>query len=315
MRIMWLVLGALLFAGVGTAAASARVDSTAKPTTQEKETPDPHEPAQEEAAEDYSSLTKEESLEKVKELGEQFNHQLDEFRKKFQAAPAEEKAKLRSEMPKPDALVEKFQKLAELHPQSDVEAQALLWIVQHQRSGEVYDQSLAILVERHAGLTELKPIVMMMQYQPPSAKTNEFFQKLRDNGAARELGAVATYAYLQYQKRAAELKTNLAENAETAKRYEEAYGKEQVEFLQQMTSLSEDELLAELEKLVAESGDVVLSGERTLASAIEGDIFELKFLQVGKEVPDIEGEDIDGTEFKLSDYRGKVVVIDFWGDW
>jgi len=36
---------------------------------------------------------------------------------------------------------------------------------------------------------------------------------------------------------------------------------------------------------------------------------------VGKVAPDISGEDIDGKAFKLSDYRGKVVVIDFWGDW
>ena len=27
------------------------------------------------------------------------------------------------------------------------------------------------------------------------------------------------------------------------------------------------------------------------------------------------GEDIDGVPFKLSEYRGKVVVLDFWGDW
>jgi predicted Zn finger-like uncharacterized protein len=38
-------------------------------------------------------------------------------------------------------------------------------------------------------------------------------------------------------------------------------------------------------------------------------------LSVGKVVPDIEGEDIDGQKFKLSDYRGKVVVLDFWGHW
>ena len=31
--------------------------------------------------------------------------------------------------------------------------------------------------------------------------------------------------------------------------------------------------------------------------------------------PDIEAPDLDGVTFKLSDYRGKVVVIDFWGDW
>jgi hypothetical protein len=27
------------------------------------------------------------------------------------------------------------------------------------------------------------------------------------------------------------------------------------------------------------------------------------------------GNDIDGNRFKLSDYRGKVVVLDFWGHW
>jgi hypothetical protein len=38
-------------------------------------------------------------------------------------------------------------------------------------------------------------------------------------------------------------------------------------------------------------------------------------LEIGKVAPDIEGEDIDGVKFKLSDYRGKVVVLDFWGHW
>lgn len=38
-------------------------------------------------------------------------------------------------------------------------------------------------------------------------------------------------------------------------------------------------------------------------------------LNVGNIAPDIDGEDIDGQRFKLSDYRGKVVVIDFWGNW
>ena len=28
-----------------------------------------------------------------------------------------------------------------------------------------------------------------------------------------------------------------------------------------------------------------------------------------------EGKDIDGKRFKLSDYRGKIVVLDFWGNW
>ena len=38
-------------------------------------------------------------------------------------------------------------------------------------------------------------------------------------------------------------------------------------------------------------------------------------LGIGQVAPDITGVDVDGKAFKLSDYRGKIVVLDFWGDW
>ncbi|MEK6674525.1 MAG: hypothetical protein AABZ47_02600 [Planctomycetota bacterium] len=43
--------------------------------------------------------------------------------------------------------------------------------------------------------------------------------------------------------------------------------------------------------------------------------FELEKLQVGMTAPDIEGDGIDGKKIKLSQFRGKVVVVDFWGFW
>ena len=36
---------------------------------------------------------------------------------------------------------------------------------------------------------------------------------------------------------------------------------------------------------------------------------------IGEEAPEIEGVDLEGVAFKLSDYRGKVVMLDFYGDW
>ena len=38
-------------------------------------------------------------------------------------------------------------------------------------------------------------------------------------------------------------------------------------------------------------------------------------LKVGEVAPDIVGVDVNGAAMRLSDYRGKVVVLDFWGDW
>jgi hypothetical protein len=43
--------------------------------------------------------------------------------------------------------------------------------------------------------------------------------------------------------------------------------------------------------------------------------FKAKNLAVGKPVPDFTAKDIEGVEFKLSDYKGKVVLLDFWGFW
>jgi len=37
--------------------------------------------------------------------------------------------------------------------------------------------------------------------------------------------------------------------------------------------------------------------------------------RIGQPAPEIVGADIDGVPFRLSDYRGKVVVLDFWGHW
>jgi hypothetical protein len=38
-------------------------------------------------------------------------------------------------------------------------------------------------------------------------------------------------------------------------------------------------------------------------------------LEVGKKAPELEGMLVDGKKIKLSDLKGKVVVLDFWGDW
>ncbi len=66
------------------------------------------------------------------------------------------------------------------------------------------------------------------------------------------------------------------------------------------------ELMTKAEKLAAGTA---------LADQIAAPRFEKEHLQIGMAAPDIEGEDLEGVKFKLSDYKGKVVVVDFWGNW
>jgi hypothetical protein len=47
----------------------------------------------------------------------------------------------------------------------------------------------------------------------------------------------------------------------------------------------------------------------------KNELDDIKIRGIGKPVPEIAGNDLDDKEFKLSDYKGKVVLIDFWGFW
>ena len=74
----------------------------------------------------------------------------------------------------------------------------------------------------------------------------------------------------------------------------------------------------DLAKLLQEVIDSAAKGavNRTpLVDVAKKELFELQNLSVGMVAPDIVGEDLDGIEFRLSDYRGKVVMLDFWGHW
>jgi RNA polymerase sigma factor (sigma-70 family) len=53
----------------------------------------------------------------------------------------------------------------------------------------------------------------------------------------------------------------------------------------------------------------------TLADEARGRLDEMNNLVVGKPAPAIDGVDVEGKPLKLSDYRGKVVVLVFWGSW
>jgi tetratricopeptide (TPR) repeat protein len=76
-----------------------------------------------------------------------------------------------------------------------------------------------------------------------------------------------------------------------------------------------EKALKYFERAKAEFGDVPQARGGTMASAADAAMFSLKFLRPGKPAPEIEGPDMDEKTFKLSDYKGKVVMLDFWGHW
>lgn len=55
--------------------------------------------------------------------------------------------------------------------------------------------------------------------------------------------------------------------------------------------------------------------ESDAAEEADQRLFQLQYLSVGRLAPDFETHDAEGNFFRLSDYRGKVTLIDFWGFW
>ncbi|WP_397568129.1 trypsin-like peptidase domain-containing protein [Schlesneria sp. T3-172] len=69
-----------------------------------------------------------------------------------------------------------------------------------------------------------------------------------------------------------------------------------------------------LERIVNEFSEVMIRDVPIVEDA-QRMLFAELHLSIGAEAPEIIGRDAEGNEFKLSDYRGKVVMLDFFADW
>jgi thiol-disulfide isomerase/thioredoxin len=68
------------------------------------------------------------------------------------------------------------------------------------------------------------------------------------------------------------------------------------------------------ESIVQNDGGVAFKGGR-LGDAAASALHEMRDLAVGKPAPEIVAMDLDGQAMKLSDFRGRVVVVNFWATW
>jgi len=159
----------------------------------------------------------------------------------------------------------------------------LVWLVESSGDQDATAAAVATLIEQHVDDERLLRIVEMPSWafrtRPPEQGAEQL-ARIADGSSQDLVRAHALYYRSMMLRR---LHRGDAEVAAQA-----------------------DAMVAEAEKLAPGS---------VLEMRIQGPRFEKERLQIGMTAPDIEGVDLDGVPFKLSDYRGKVVVLDFWGDW
>ncbi|MDG1872767.1 MAG: hypothetical protein P8J27_02560 [Mariniblastus sp.] len=214
-------------------------------------------------------------------------------------------------LPQANDYAKKMLAIAEEDPQGTDAFNALMWVTQKTRSGQFYDAALEKLTTDFIAREELKGICMGLSYAPSSKEIEERLNLLIEKSPHDSVKGTATLAKANYLKRA----------KATLKRLQASDNKQNQseEMLAYLESIDAEPMTLETlyESLINDYGDIQPSERRktTLKEMATSALFEMKSLAIGMPVPDIQGEDIEGVEFKLSDYRGKVVVIDFWGDW
>jgi hypothetical protein len=142
-----------------------------------------------------------------------------------------------------------------------------------------------------------------------------FLRAVLEKSPHREVRGLACLALAQFLPSRIEKLDLLPDQPELVRRYEVLYGKDYLETLQQQdraTVMKDSEAL--YEQATEKYGDVKLPYGGTVGETAKTELFEIRHLAVGKEAPDIEGVDQEGQQFKLSDYRGKVVLLYFWSE-
>jgi hypothetical protein len=211
----------------------------------------------------------------------------------------------------------RFMELARKAPKDPAAAGALVEVFQNGRGSAEAREALALLAKHHTASPGVLPLVPMLGSSPEPA-AGALLKGILDNAKGRDDKGRATFALAQHLKARRDLVRQLKAAAPGLRERAETYfGKDAVKQL-----LADDP--AKLEKQSEEAYERVTKdfadvkppfGNGTLGASAEGALFELRHLTVGKPAPEIAGEDLDGKKFKLSDYKGKVVLLDFWGNW
>jgi hypothetical protein len=242
------------------------------------------------------------------------------------AKTAEERSKIFETFPKAAVAIDKLQDLLEKNPQEkDAVVSASQWILNNSYGGDENQKTRArtldVLIKHHADNPKIATTLGGLSNMP-SAKAEELLRAVVAKNPAKDAKGKASLYLGSYLKSVAETVKNIKEMPEEAKRMESFLGKETFAKLKDTDAdRIAKEAEAVFEEAAAKYGDVVMytnaktMKNTTIADRAAGELFEIRNLAIGKPVPDIEGEDLDGKPFKLSEYRGKVVVIDFWGNW
>lgn len=244
--------------------------------------------AQETSAASASAETASTPDKKLAALIERFNQERSEVIEAYQEAETdEERAKIIAKLPG-KGFIPEFRAVAEEAQGTDTAAQAWLWVLRliendPKQAWEVVELLLSEHIQSLA-MDELASELRYAAHQHGEARVVEALRALVSESPHERVRAGALF-------------TLGAVLLESDKAESKAEGRDC------------------FEAVIEEYGKLAHGGSSTYEVAAAGYLYELDHLQIGMPAPDFASVDENGANWKLSDYKGKVVVVDFWGNW
>lgn len=241
---------------------------------------------------------------RLKAVQKEYTDSMQTLSKEFQKAEKdEEKAAIRDKAMKlRPKVAESALAIAKEDPKDDVGFDAIQYAMQMGGGTAVARTASDLLLKHHVENPKIADTVLGLA-RGGSDETAAFLKAVLDRNPDRTAKGRAAFAMIglladRIEKAGSDSDaTKLeAEAIAAATRVEKEFG-DVHQFTLPANSKAEPRLLGKLATKEAKS------------------IPNIRKLRVGQVVPEVEGEDVDGAKFKLSDYRGKVVMVDFWGHW
>ena len=223
-----------------------------------------------------------------------------------------------------EKLPQKFLELAENNPKDPTALDALMQVISveywlnthtsHPGWGKASPQAKAIgqILRNYLDSEKLGEVCRRVHYAFHQ-EGETFLRTVLEKSPHREVQGQACLRLAQFLPNRFDRLDLLENQPELARRYEGLYGKEYLETLRRQDRgkvLREAESL--YERAIEKYSDVKLPYNVTVGDQAKTELFEIRYLAIGKEAPEIEGVNQEGQPLKLSDYRGKVVLLYFW---
>jgi hypothetical protein len=303
-RLRWLAFGLVLISA---------------PTAFAQEDKGDEEKTQEVAPESPFELLKVE----FKKIQDDFAPQRDAIIKEYESAKDDEARQaiaikmgpLQSEVESKQAAVgKKVQELVDQTEPGDDALEMVKWLLMNVRDAEVQSYALDKIVASYLTNEKILGLLPLLGSGMPSSARHNAVEKISEVGANDEVKAHALIMLAEMANRSRDMAKMYADAGDEALK---GLPEGMADYLKKSAEITDEQIEGMLLRAAENYADIKYS-KSTIGEVVKKRLKALemqKNLQVGKIVPEIEGPDIDGVSFKLSDYRGQVVMLDFWGHW